>query len=367
MALFTPLQLGDIQLSHRVIMAPLTRFRAKNHIPGSIMGEYYGQRTTAGGLIISETTCISDRGGMAPHMPRIDTEEAVAGWKEVVKAVHAKDGFIFCQLNHLGRAFVPEAISSTEQVYSSSDIPISGEGKGFKYSKPKAMDLEDMKNAISDFVNGADNAINKCGFDGIELHGANGYLLDQFIRDNINVRTDEFGGSIENRCKFPLMVLDAVIEKIGSKKVGYRISPWDIFQDADDSQPEVHFAYFCEQLEKRNLAYVHVVEARSDANGGRENDGAKTENIDEELLKSSAGLLKPKLPTTPLLSAGGWNSDNSELEGLNVDALVYGRYFISNPDLPRRLKEKLPLTKYDRSTFYAALDPVGYIDYPFYK
>ncbi|EGV61711.1 12-oxophytodienoate reductase [Yamadazyma tenuis] len=359
MSLFTPIDIGDLKLSHRVILAPLTRYRAVGNIPNKMMAEYYEQRSSKGGLLITETTCISVRGGINRNMPRIDTEEAVEGWKNIVEAVHAKGGLIFCQLNHFGRTFKPQASEYNAPVVSSSSVPIDGE----MYHIPKPMDETDMKQTIEDFVNAADNAINKAGFDGIELHGANGYLLDQFIEDNINTRTDEFGGSIENRCKFPLMVLDAVIEKVGSGKVGYRISPWDVFQQANDSNPIKNFSYLCEQLEKRNIAYVHAVEARSDANGGRENDGNKSASLDKSLLKSSVAKLKPCLPTTSLISAGGWNKDNASLEGIEVDALAFGRYFISNPDLPNKLKLGSPLTPYNRDTFYTPGTAKGYTDY----
>lgn len=362
---FTPLKVGNITLGHRVVMAPLTRFRAPSSIPGDLMKTYYEQRTSKGGLIITEASCVSEKGGIPSHMPRIDTLEAAAGWKKVVDGVHNKGGFIFCQVFHLGRTFIPEVYGAKVQVISSSNVKISDDKNEFSYHVPKVMDAEDMKEVIEDFVKAADNAINKSGFDGIELHGANGYLLDQFIEDSVNTRTDEFGGSIENRCKFPLMVLDAVIDKIGADKVGYRISPWDTFQEAIDSKPLEHFSYFCEQLEKRNLAYVHIIEARSDANGGKENDSEKAKTLTDKELKSSLAELKTKLPLTPVFSAGGWNSDNftHALKDTGIDALVFGRYFISNPDLPEKLKQKKPLTRYDRLTFYTPLLSKGYIDY----
>lgn len=362
---FSPLTLGNLQLSHRIIMAPLTRFRAPNSIPGDLMATYYQQRASKGGLIISEAACISENGGIPLNMPRIDTPEAIEGWKKIVDVVHGKGGSFYCQLIHLGRAFIPELFGANTTVLSSSNVKISGGLQGFEYHTPKPMDAKDMQIAIQEFVTAADNAVNKCGFDGIEIHAANGYLLDQFLEDTVNTRTDEFGGCIENRSKFPLMVLDAIIAKIGADKVGFRISPWDTYQEAIDTNPLAHFSYFCEQLQKRNLAYVHIIEARSDANGGRENDSEKSKTVDPEFSLSSVTPLKAKLPLTPVLSAGGWNNTNfvQPVKQACFDALVFGRYFISNPDLPNKLKLQIPLTKYDRSTFYTPLVANGYIDY----
>lgn len=357
--LFRPLTIGDYELSHRVIMAPLTRYRAPNSIPGELMQEYYEQRASKGGLIITESTAIS-KTAIIRNAPRIDTPEAQEGWKKIVDKVHNKGGLIFCQLNHYGRA-ATLAKTGTTKAISSSTIPIKGE----QYSIPKEMDEDDMTQVINDFAECAVKAL-EIGFDGVELHGANGYLLDQFIKDEINQRTDEYGGSIEKRCKFPLRVLDEVISRVGSTKVAYRISPWDIFQDAFDSNPLENFSYFCQQLQKRNLAFIHVIEARSDANGGRENDGKKAAQLSKDYLVSSVVALKKFVGKTPLLSAGGWNSSNiHHFDLLELDGLVFGRYFISNPDLPKRLEKKLVLNAYDRSTFYKPLIKDGYTDYVF--
>lgn len=355
-SLFSPLQIGTITLDHRVIMAPLTRFRAPESIPNDLMVKYYSQRASKGGLIISESVSIHEKCGLPRHFPRIDTQEAIDGWKPIVKAVHDKNGFMFCQLNHLGRA----AKGNKFPVYSSSDIPIAQEG----YPIPLPMDRQQMNMAIDYFCQAAANAM-EAGFDGIEIHGANGYLIDQFLEDNINTRTDEYGGSIENRCRFPLQVLDLLIDTIGSDKIGFRISPWDVYLDANDSNPMENFTYVCQQLEKRNLAYVHIIEARSDANGGRENDDSKANSLSSDLVASSAAKFKSSLPTTPLLSAGGWNKSNyKNFSDIEVDGLVFGRPFIANPDLPYRLKKELPLNDYERKYFYSPLIERGYIDYP---
>lgn len=350
-------------------MAPLTRYRAPGCIPGNLMAIYYEQRASKGGLLISEATSISETCGLPVNNPRIDTLEAIEGWRSVVERVHKKGAFIYCQLNHYGRAGDNEANGINYPLYCSSPVPISGlRPNGRKYAVPKEMDEDNIQQVIQDFVNAAAQSIHMVGFDGVELHGANGYLIDQFLEDNINQRADQYGGSIENRCRFPLMILDAVIAKVGSDKVGFRISPWDTFQDANDSDPFKHFSYLCEQLEKRKISYVHIVEARSDANGGRENDSKKSKEFAEFLLESSAASFKNFLPNTPIISAGGWNDSNLDgiIESSKVDALAFGRYFISNPDLPEKLKRKIPLSKYDRKTFYDHLLPIGYIDYPIF-
>lgn len=344
-------------------MAPLTRFRAPNNSPGDLMLKHYQQRASEGGLLIAEATNISKRGGIHVNAPRIDTEEAKEGYKQLVNKVHEKGGFIYCQLIHYGRVIQPDSFKEYEYVAGPSAIKLQGEG----YVVPEEMIAKQMQEAIEDFVQAAANAI-ECGFDGVELHGANGYLLDQFLEDNINVRTDEFGGLIENRSRFPLQVLDAVIARIGKDKVGFRISPWDIFQEANDSKPVEHFKYVCEQLEKRQIAYVHIIEGRSDANSGRENDDARRKELGFDAFKSSCAQFKKALVNTPLLSAGGWNAKNFKIEGYEgIDGYVFGRYFTSNPDLPERLKNSWPLTPYDRKTFYSHLDPKGYIDFENYK
>lgn len=344
-------------------MAPLTRYRAPNNIPGEMMLKHYQQRASDGGLLIAEATAISINGGISKNVPRIDTKEGMQGYKKVVEAVHEKGGLIYCQLIHYGRTIIPATFAEYAEVLGPSSIKLEGDG----YVVPREMTVEDMDQAVADFAQAAANAM-ECGFDGVEIHGANGYLLDQFVEDNINVRTDEFGGLIENRCKFPLRVLDAVVAKVGRGKVGYRISPWDSFQEADDSLPVEHFMYFCEQLEKRKIAYVHCIEARSDANGGKENDDAHAQALGVNVTESSCAQFKKVLVDTVLLSAGGWNDKNFKIEGYEgVDGYVYGRLFTSNPDLPERLKNGWKLTPYNRDYFYQALEPVGYVDYDEYK
>lgn len=369
--IFTPLRIGNIELKHRVIMAPLTRYRAPNFTPDELMVKYYSQRATEGGLIISEATNISPTSGIHPNNPRIDTKQSIEGWKLVTSAVHSKGGYIFLQLNHCGRSSVPK-YNMNKQPISSSDIKLSGtplfyEEDGLEFETPKAMDEEDMREVINDFCTSAKNGL-LAGFDGIELHSANGYLLDQFIRDNINQRNDIFGGNIQNRIRFVLQVIDQVCDTIGASKLGVRLSPWDNFQDANDSNPLEHFSFLCKELEKRQLAYVHIIEERSESNGGFEKDDEKSASLSSMSLMTSIPPLKSILKNTPIISAGGWNDKNYRgiIAHTNIDALAFGRYFISNPDLVLRLKDGIPLTKYDRDYFYSHLEPKGYIDYPFF-
>ncbi|ODV92347.1 hypothetical protein CANCADRAFT_22517 [Tortispora caseinolytica NRRL Y-17796] len=352
--LFTPLTIGNCELQHRVVLAPLTRFRAENHIPGQLMATYYAQRASPGGLLVTEATWAAPTGGGLPGSPRIDTPESVAGWKKVVDAVHDKGGFIFLQVFHMGRVWQGNKEVDHLVPLGATDAKYEEERPGYAYYQPVAMTRKDMVDVIEQFRLAAKNAI-EAGFDGIEIHGANGYLIDQFVTDNINTRTDEYGGpDIANRVRFPLEIVDAVTEIIGPKKTAYRMSPWGLFQGTLDSDPVEHFSYLAAELAKRGLAYVHVIEPRNESNGHRDRSGEKIMPI------------KKALNGIPLISAGSWDGTNY-LHAVNdtVDALAFGRWFISNPDLPRRLREGIPLQMYDRSTFYTVTSPEGYITYPF--
>lgn len=230
-ALFSPIQVGASKLQHRVVLAPLTRFRADdNHVPTELQKEYYVQRATPGGLLISEATFISPTSGLYPHAPGIYTQEQIDAWKTVTDAVHAKQGVIFLQQWHVGRAS-SSAFMNGHTPDSASAIPISGTSlfTGKEWEVPHALTVEEIKGIVKDYAQSAKNAI-EAGFDGVEIHSANGYLLDQFINTSSNKRTDEYGGSIENRCRFTLEVVDAVTKAIGAERVGIRFSPWSEFQ-----------------------------------------------------------------------------------------------------------------------------------------
>ncbi|KAI9732075.1 MAG: hypothetical protein M1818_007670 [Claussenomyces sp. TS43310] len=392
-ALFKPLQLGGIKLEHRVVLAPLTRMRSSKEsdgvwAPNDLNVEYYSQRASKGGLLLSEATPISRLAAGYPGVPGIFTKGQVAAWKKVTEAVHAKGAFIYCQLWHVGRATIPSLLDGHRTV-SSSDIPIKGkalDGSEYSDNPPKAMTEEDIVNIREEYAAAAKRAI-EAGFDGVEIHGANGYLLDQFLHDNVNVRTDSYGGSIENRARFPLEVIKAVTAAIGPERTGIRLSPFNYFQDTKDSDPMTHWAYVCEQIAAQaaesRLAYVHMVEPRYDEVLSEE---AKLESLGAgkttvKAVGAGASMNKPEFSLVPfskilhgaginVLAAGHYKADNAlaPVEAGHLDAVVFGKWFISNPDLPRRLAEGLELTQYDRSTFYGAATPSkGYTDYPSYS
>ncbi|KAK4943159.1 hypothetical protein LTR10_017183 [Elasticomyces elasticus] len=387
--MFTPLQLGAIKLQHRAMMAPLTRMRGTKEsdgvfVPGDLNVEYYGQRASKGGFILTEACPISRQACGYPGVPGIFTKSQIAGWKRVTDAIHAKGGFIFCQLWHVGRATVPSFLDGKPCV-SSSSIPLKGkalDGSDYASTPPKELTVEEIQEIVQEFAAAAKRAM-EAGFDGVEIHGANGYLLDQFLHDNANVRTDSYGGSIENRVRFPLEVIKAVTEAVGSDRVGIRLSPYNYFQDTKDSNPNAHWAYLCEQiaaLPKANrLTYVHMVEPRFDE---VLDETAKLLALQQPVVETSSAARategKPSLvPFRRILekgdikfvAAGSFDAENAapKLESGEADAIIFGRHFIANPDLPRRLAEGLPLNPYDRNTFYGADPPQkGYVDYPFY-
>jgi 2,4-dienoyl-CoA reductase-like NADH-dependent reductase (Old Yellow Enzyme family) len=354
-------------------------------VPGDLNVEYYSQRASKGGFQLTEACPISRQSCGYPGVPGIFTQSQIAGWKRVTDAIHAKGGFIFCQLWHVGRATVPSFLDGQPCV-SASSIPIKGkalDGSDYESTPPKALGVEEIQELVQEFAAAAKRA-REAGFDGVEIHGANGYLLDQFLHDNVNVRTDSYGGSIENRCRFPLEVIKSVTDAVGADRVGIRLSPYNYFQDTKDSSPNEHWAYLCEQIATlsaaNRLAYVHMVEPRFDE---VLDETAKLLALQQPVVETSSAARakdgKPSLvPFRRILqkgdikfvAAGNFNAENaaSKVESDEADAIIFGRYFISNPDLPLRLAEGLPLNPYDRNTFYGADPPEkGYVDYPFYK
>lgn len=314
-------------------------------------------------------------------MPGIFTQKQIDGWKRVTDAVHAKGGFIYCQLWHVGRATTPSFLGGENPV-SSSDIPISGnglDGSPYAQTPPKPMTKDQIKELTEEYAAASKRAL-EAGFDGVEIHGANGYLLDQFLHDNVNTRTDEYGTNVEGRCRFPLEVVKAVTTAIGADRVGIRLSPYNYFQDTRDSKPNEHWEYLCEQIaglpENQRLSYVHMIEprfdevldeqAKMDSLTGNP-DGGKFGGRPNSLTPFRQILSKGGVK---FLSAGSFNRDNAapKIEAGDSDAIVFGRSFIANPDLPKRLAEGLPLNDYDRTTFYGADPPEkGYTDYPFFE
>ncbi|KAI1075774.1 12-oxophytodienoate reductase 1 [Whalleya microplaca] len=375
--LFSPIKLGNCELQHRIVQAPCTRMRGVKesdgiNVPGDLMLEYYGLRASKGGLLIVEATDISHYASGYPGVAGIFTQSQIDGWKRITDAVHAKGGYIFIQIWHTGRAS-PPSFRGGKTPISSSNNPMEGswfDGTECASIPPKPMTVDEIQTVVQDFAKAAKNAV-EAGFDGVEIHGANGYLLDQFLHDNINNRTDEYGGSIENRSKFHLEVVKAVSDAIGSDKVGLRLSPWGYFQSAGDSNRLEHWSYLCEKLaslpEAQRPVYVHMIEPRFDEALDEQQKIDTLANKDKQTnisLSPFRDILKKA--DIKFISAGCFNGENAlpKLESGDTDFVCFGRWFISNPDLPKRLAEGIPLSKYDRSTFYLTEPPEkGYTDY----
>jgi N-ethylmaleimide reductase len=362
-ALSTPIQLGAIKLKHRVIMAPLTRSRSiqPNSVPGELMADYYSQRASDGGLIISEATNISltSRGWLGS--PGLYSDEQVQGWRKILDKVHAKGGLMFAQLWHTGRAShvsmsggaTPVTASVNPSYWENPAQVVSTPDGWIQPSPHRALELSEIPAILEDYRKAAERA-KEAGFDGVELHGANGYLIDQFLQDGSNQRTDQYGGSIENRARLLLEAVGVLVSVWGSERVGVRVGPGGSFNAMFDSNPGPLFSYVAEQLNAFDLAYLHIIEPRVRGNTViHEGQGP----IASEQLRK---IFKGKI-----LAAGGFEPGTAEaaVEQGVADAVVFGRYFISNPDLPRRIQEGLPLAEYDRSTFYT-FDEHGYNDYP---
>jgi NADPH2 dehydrogenase len=354
--LFQPLQVGNNTLQHRLVMAPLTRYRADDaHVPLDFVEEYYSQRgTTPGTLLITEATLISPRASGYRNVPGIYSANQIAVWKKTTNAVHAKGSFIWCQLWALGRAAQADVLAEETgfKMVSSSAVPVA-DGKDV----PQAMTEEEIYGFIGDYAQAAKNAI-EAGFDGVEIHGANGYLIDQFTQDTSNQRTDAWGGSVENRARFGLEVAKAVVAAVGSERTAIRLSPFSSFLGMKMKDPIPQFSYLTEKLKELKLAYLHVVESRIAGNA----DVEATEKVD--FLVDIWGK------TSPIFIAGGFRPA-SAFTAVDVDfpgrdiAVVFGRYFISNPDLPFKIQKGIALTPYNRDTFYKAKSRDGYTDYPF--
>jgi N-ethylmaleimide reductase len=365
--LFDTLKLGDLTLKNRVVMAPLTRMRTKQpgNIPTVLNAQYYTQRASAG-LIISEATQVSQQGQGYPATPGIHSPEQVHGWKIVTNAVHDAGGKIFLQLWHVGRISHPSLQPNGEKPVAPSAIAAKDSGtytadwQPTPILEPRALETSEIAGIVADFKKGAENA-KEAGFDGVEVHGANGYLLDQFLQDGSNKRTDTYGGSIENRARLLLEVVDSAIAVFGKGRVGVRLSPYGTFNDMHDSNPIALFGYVLEQLNTRQIAYVHMIEPRATSAGGND---AVAENA-----PSTSELFKNKFKhehNSVFISAGGYNAENAKqaVADGSADAVAFGRLYIANPDLVERLQQNASLNKYDRVTFYGGAEK-GYTDYPF--
>ena len=352
--LFSKTTLGSLPLQNHLLMSPLTRNRATGNIPNELMAQYYAQRATAG-LIITEGTSPSPNGLGYPRMPGIFSAEQITGWKQVTDAVHAQGGKMFIQLMHCGRIAHPLNLPQGARVLGPSAVAADGDmytdAEGLKpNAMPQAMTEADIKTTIDEFAQGAKNAV-AAGFDGIELHGANGYLLEQFIRPNSNQRTDGYGGAIENRARFVLEVADAVIEAIGKDKVGIRLSPFGVFNDMplyDAMQAD--YTWLAQQLNARALAYIHLVDHSS--------MGAPT--VPDTMKATFRQLFKGAL-----ILSGGYDAARAEgdLVAGKADLIAVGRPFLANPDLVARWKTGAAVNAPDMSTFYTP-GSQGYTDYP---
>ena len=356
-SLVSPLGLGRHPLAHRVVMAPLTRMRAgAGNVPGKLAAEYYSQRASRGGLIISEATQVTPHGQGYPSTPGIHTAEQVDGWRKVTDAVHAKGGVIFLQLWHVGRVshssfqpggvlpVAPSAIAITGQPTLTPDW------KTAPYETPRALETDEIPGIIEAYREGARNAL-AAGFDGVEVHGANGYLLEQFLHNRSNHRTDRYGGSVENRAGLLLEVTEAVVEICGRDRVGVRLSPFGTDNDVGDADPIGLYSYVLSRLEMLDIAYAHLIVGR----GGPSTDNFVPQPVDQ---------LRPFWRKT-LILAGGFTGEtaNDAIASGQADAVGFGRHFIANPDLPRRLELGAPLNPYNRATFYGG-GAAGYVDYP---
>ena len=363
--LFTPVELGAIKLKHRIVMAPLTRSRSEQpgDIPGDLMAEYYTQRTSDGGLIISEATPVSITARGWLGAPGLYSDQQAEGWKKIVTAVHAKGGHMFSQLWHTGRSShvemtggpAPVSASVNPSYWADASHLVSAPGGWVQPSPHRALDISEIPGIIEDYRKAAERA-KAAGFDGVELHAGNGYLPDQFLQDGSNKRTDAYGGSIENRSRFLLEVVAAMVFVWGGNRVAVRIAPGGTWNGMSDSNPQALFACLTAELNRFGLAYLHIIEPRVKGNVV----------IGEGQAPIAAQHLR-KIFEGKIIAAGGFEPETAEaiVEKGEADAVAFGRHFLSNPDLPERIRLGLPLNQYDRKTFYT-FDAHGYTDYPFY-
>ncbi len=351
--LFSEYRLGDVVLNNRIIMAPLTRSRAIDNLPNDLMQTYYQQRASAG-LIITEGTSPSPNGLGYPRIPGIFSDAQIEAWKPITEAVHGQGGNIFMQLMHTGRVshplnlpadarvLAPSAVAAAEQMYTDSEgmqpLPV-----------PEAMSKDDIRSTIEEYAQGARNAI-AAGFDGVEIHAANGYLLEQFIRPNTNLRDDEYGGSIENRARFVIEVVEACTKAIGHHKVGIRLSPYGVFNDMPlYDEMEADYTYLAQELDSQDVVYVHLADHSS--MGAPE----VPDTIKEIFRDESCGTL---------ILSGGYDAERAEKDMPGkTDLIAVGRPFLANPDLPARWQNNAEMNEPDYDTFYTPGEK-GYTDYP---
>jgi N-ethylmaleimide reductase len=364
--LFSSIDVGPMVLSHRVVMAPLTRSRSKQpgDVPGDLMREYYTQRASNGGLVISEATTISISARGWLGAPGLYSDPQVEGWKKITTAVHAKGGHMFSQLWHTGRSshvemtggVAPVSASVNPGYWQDASHLTSTPSGWIKPSPHRALEIPEIKAIVEDYRNAARRAM-AAGFDGVELHAANGYLPDQFLQDGSNKRTDTYGGSIQNRSRFLLEIVDALVSVWGGDRVAVRIGPSGTWNGMSDSKPQALFSNVALELNQFGLAYLHVIEPR-----------VKGSVVIAEDEAPIAAHQFRKIFNGKIIAAGGFEPDSAEaiIKLGDADLVSFGRYFVSNPDLPLRIRQALPLSHYDRDTFYT-FDAHGYTDYPAYE
>ncbi len=353
-SLFDPIQLGAIDAPNRILMAPLTRGRAtREHVPTPVMVEYYTQRATAG-LIISEATGMSRQGLGWPYAPGIWTEEQTKAWRPITDSVHEAGGRIVCQLWHMGRIVHPSFLGG-EQPVSSSATAAPGSAHTYdgkqRYTEARSLGAEEIPALLDDYRRAARNAMT-AGFDGVQIHAANGYLIDQFLRDNSNFRTDEYGGPIENRIRLLREVAQAVAGTVGAERTGVRLSPNGNSQGANDSNPHALFAAAAAALSEIGIAYLELREPGPNGTFGR----AEVDPVAPTIREHFRG---------PLVLNSDYDdkAGQAQLDSGVADAITFGRTFIANPDLPQRFARHVPLTKDNMATWYSR-GPEGYVDYP---
>jgi len=363
--LFQPVRVGPFTLPHRLVMAPLTRSRARQpgNVPTPLNACYYAQRASAA-LIISEATQVSLQGQGYAWTPGIHSREQVEGWRQVTAAVHEAGGLIFLQLWHVGRishpalqpdGMLPVAPSALKPAGQAFIENANGEGELVPFVTPRALQTEEMPYLLQQYERGAKNAL-EAGFDGVEIHAANGYLLDQFLNSSTNQRTDAYGGPVENRARLLLEVVEAVSAVWGPDRVGVRLSPLGTFNDMGDADPETTFGYLADRLNDYPLAYLHVINPAAAALEQRTELDPRARRLLERIREKYHGTL---------ILAGGFDRDTAEvwLEQGHADLIAFGRKFLANPDLPERFRQRAPLNADDPSTYYGG-GAKGYTDYP---
>ncbi len=360
-ALFTPLQVGPLTLAHRLVMAPLTRMRAAQpgNVPQALNVDYYRQRASRGGLIVAEGTQISPEGQGMPATPGIHSQAQIEGWKAVTQAVHDEGGLIFLQLWHVGR-ISHSSLHGGELPVAPSAIAAPGNAFTADFTRapfetPRALETAEITRIIEDYAQAARNA-REAGFDGVEIHGANGYLLEQFLQRRSNQRGDAYGGSIEHRSRIVLEVAEAVLGVFGADRVGIRLSPFGVANGSGEDEPMPLYSYLVRSLAALDLAYLHLIEPRA--------SGAGQAEVDHQNVPFASELFRPLWPNV-LIAAGNYTpaSAAAAIESGRADAIAFGRLFIANPDLPERARIGASLNPYLRATFYGG-GAEGYTDYP---